>query len=133
MIAGVGLDATEVARMRRVIGRFGSRFTQRVFTKAEREWCDSRPRPEESYAARFAAKEAVMKALGSGWGSGVRFKDIEVVRKEHGAPRVVLRDGAKERAFKLRVSRVHLSISHEAGIALAQAVAETRFRVLDSE
>jgi holo-[acyl-carrier protein] synthase len=106
-----------------MIERFGKRFTSRVFTEAEQEHCNKRRDPFPSFAARFAAKEAVMKALCSGWGSGVRFKEIEVERGERGAPRIKLHGGARERASFLNVDNVLVSLTHEADMALAQAVA----------
>lgn len=124
MIAGVGIDAARISRVREMIDRFGIKFTARVFTEAEREYCQGRRHSESSYAARFAAKEAVMKSLGSGWGSGVRFKEIEVERGERGAPTIKLHGGAKKRANTLEIKKLHVSLSHEGDLALAQVVAE---------
>jgi holo-[acyl-carrier protein] synthase len=106
-----------------MIERFGRRFTSRVFTEAEREHCNKRRDPFPSFAARFAAKEAVIKALSSGWGSGVRFKEIEVVLVERGAPLIKLHGGARERSSSLGVNKVFISLTHEADMAIAQAVA----------
>jgi holo-[acyl-carrier protein] synthase len=124
VIVGTGIDAASVARTRELIGRFGARFTHRVFTAAERGDCERRRRPGESYAARFAAKEAVMKALGAGWGSGVRFQDIEVGRGERGRPQLHLAGGAAARAAELGIERVQVSLSHHEDLALAVAIAE---------
>jgi len=125
VIAGVGIDAAGIDRTKAMIDRFGPRFTSRVFTEAERKYCDGRRDMAASYAARFAAKEAVMKALGSGWGSGVRFIEIEIQRAGRGEPRVVLHGGAGQRARELGVSKIFISLTHENGLAIAQAVAES--------
>jgi holo-[acyl-carrier protein] synthase len=124
MIVGVGADLARVSRVRELSARFGDRFVARVFTDAERKYCERRREPFASLTARFAAKEAVMKALAAGWGSGVRFKDIEVVLSEAGAPRIELSGGARKRAEELGIVRLHLSLAHEGDFALAQAVAE---------
>jgi holo-[acyl-carrier protein] synthase len=123
MIVGIGIDAVSVARTAGILGRFGERFVRRVFTEAEREYCEKRRDAAGSFAARFAAKEAVMKALNSGWGSGARFKEIEVKRGDRGAPFIVLHGGAREKAEALGLSRIFISLSHEGDLALAQAVA----------
>ena len=124
MIAGIGLDAASIGRTRALIGRFGARFTGRVFTPAERAYCDARPDPAASYAARFAAKEAAMKALGAGWGR-VRFCEIEVSAAPGERPRLLLTGSALELSHGLGVERLHLSLTHEGDLALAQAVAES--------
>ena len=123
MIVGIGIDAARVSRTAELVSRFGTRFTSRVFTEGERDYCRKRPRPDPSFAARFAAKEAVMKALGSGWGSGVRFREIEVIQGERGAPLIKLRGGAEKRAAGLGVDKIMVSLTHEADMAIAQAVA----------
>jgi holo-[acyl-carrier protein] synthase len=126
MIVAIGTDAIEVERVRRAVdhARWGERFRQRVFTAGEVAYCARRRRSAESFAARFAAKEAVMKALGTGYANGVWWRDIEVVR-ESGAPRLVLRGGAAARAAALGITRWHLSLTHTAGQALAYVIAET--------
>jgi holo-[acyl-carrier protein] synthase len=124
VIAGIGLDAASVPKTGELIARFGERFTRRVFTRAERRYCDSRAGRAAAYAARFAAKEAVMKVLGSGWGSGVRFVEIEVTREERGRPGVKLTGGAEARAREMGITKVLLAITHEEGLALAAAVGE---------
>ena len=106
-----------------MVQRFGQRFLNRVYTEAEINYCMGRPDPAPHLAARFAAKEAVMKALAAGWGSGVRFKEIEVEKGEAGAPKIRLHGGALARAQSLEVGQVHISLSHEGDMALAQAVA----------
>lgn len=125
MIIAVGTDAVEVERMRRAVDhpRWGERFRQRVFTPGEIVYCLKRARYSESFAARFAAKEAVMKALGTGYGRGVWWRDIEVVRTS-GRPTIVLHGGALQRAAEIGATRWHLSLTHTAGQALAHVIAE---------
>jgi holo-[acyl-carrier protein] synthase len=125
MIVAVGTDAIEVERVRRAVDhpRWGERFRQRVFTPGEIAYCTRRRRGAESFAARFAAKEAVMKALGTGFARGVWWRDIEVVRAS-GAPSLVLHGGAAARAAALGIVRWHLSLTHTAGQALAYVIAE---------
>jgi holo-[acyl-carrier protein] synthase len=126
VILGTGVDIAEIERITRAIdGPHGERFRERVFTDAERRWCEGRGRGRaESYAARFAAKEAVMKALGVGWGPGAGWLDIEVVRERGRGPRIALSGRALATARELGVERVHLSLSHAGGIAAAFVVAE---------
>lgn len=125
MIVAIGTDAIEVERVQRAVDhpRWGERFRQRVFTAGEIAYCTRRRRNAESFAARFAAKEAVMKALGTGYAKGVWWRDIEIVR-ERGAPFLVLRGGAADRAAALGITRWHLSLTHTAGQALAYVIAE---------
>ena len=125
MIIAIGTDAIEVERVQRAVDhpRWGERFRQRVFTPGEIAYCTRRRRNAESFAARFAAKEAVMKALGTGYAKGVWWRDIEVVR-ESGAPQLVLHGGAAARAAALGITRWHLSLTHTAGQALAYVIAE---------
>jgi holo-[acyl-carrier protein] synthase len=125
-ILGIGIDVVEVSRMDRALADpvTGERFRIRVFTEGEREYCRQRAGRAESFAGRFAAKEAVMKALGSGAPWGFAWQDIEVVREPSGFPSVVLRGRALKRARAMGAGCIHLSISHAAGIAVAEAVAE---------
>jgi len=126
MIVAVGTDAIEVERIRRAVDhpQWGERFRQRVFTSGETAYCLKRARYAESFAARFAAKEAVMKALGTGYGDGVWWRDIEVVRGS-GRPTIVLHGGALARAAAIGATRWHLSLTHTAGQALAHVIAES--------
>ncbi|MSR63757.1 MAG: holo-[acyl-carrier-protein] synthase [Planctomycetes bacterium] len=124
-IVSLGLDLTQIARIEQMIERHGERFLARVFTVGEREYCEHRPRTRAAhYGGRFAVKEAVMKVLGTGWTRGVRWIDIEVVRKSGGAPELVLH-GVSARIAKAKgIARIHITITHDAGIAAAAAVAE---------
>jgi holo-[acyl-carrier protein] synthase len=125
-LIGIGVDIVEVERMRRAIEdeRSGRRFLSRVFTGGERDDCEKRGGRVESYAVRFAAKEAVMKALADDSPFAMAWRDIEVASGPNGRPRVLLHGRAAERAARLGAGRIHLSLSHSAGMALAEAVAE---------
>jgi holo-[acyl-carrier protein] synthase len=124
MIVGTGIDIAEVPRIRQSIERFGQRFLQRVFTAGEIRYCDSKANRFERYAARFAAKEAAMKALGTGWNHGVRWRDCEVARMPGGRPTLAFHGTAGEFAAKLGVKNVALSITHTAEQAMAQVILE---------
>jgi holo-[acyl-carrier protein] synthase len=125
MIVGTGIDIAEVPRIRQSIERFGDRFLQRVFTAGEIQYCDSKANRFERYAARFAAKEAAMKALGTGWNHGVRWRDCEVARMPGGRPTIVFHGRAGEFAAKLGMKNAALSISHTAEQAIAQVILES--------
>jgi holo-[acyl-carrier protein] synthase len=125
MIVGTGIDIAEVPRIRQSIERFGDRFLQRVFTAGEIRYCDSKMNRFERYAARFAAKEAAMKALGTGWNHGVRWRDCEVVRMPAGRPTIAFHGKAAEFAAKLGMKNAALSITHTAEQAIAQVILES--------
>jgi len=125
MIVGTGIDIAEVARIRQSIERFGERFLQRVFTAGEIRYCDSKANRFERYAARFAAKEAAMKALGTGWNHGVRWRDCEVVRQPGGRPTIAFDGKAAEFAAKLGVKNAALSLTHTSEQAIAQVILES--------
>jgi holo-[acyl-carrier protein] synthase len=126
MIVAIGLDVCDVDRIRRALeGRAGERFRARVFTAAERAYCEARRRGRfASYAARFAAKEAAMKALGTGWARGVGWHDFEVVRAEGDAPRLVLHAKAAELARRRGMVRWLLALTHTDASAIASVVVE---------
>ena len=124
MIVGSGIDIAEVPRIRRVIERFGDRFIERIFTEGEIRYCDSKANRVERYAARFAAKEAAMKALGTGWNHGVRWRDCEVVRMPGGRPTMTFHGRAGEFAARLGMKNAALSLSHTAEQAIAQVILE---------
>ena len=127
MILGTGIDMVEIARVDASRERFGERFLGRVFTAAERRYCEERKGGAgQSFALRFAAKEAVAKALGTGIRRGVDFKDIEVVSDALGRPSVRLAGGAAAAAKKRGIRSLHLSLSHDGPLAVAFAVAEGR-------
>ena len=124
MIVGIGIDVAEVKRIRAVIESQGERFLRRVFTLEEVAYCEKFKNKYERYAGRFAVKEATMKALGTGWSSGVRWVDIEVVRERGGKPTLELRGEAKKIADKLGVRHIAVTITHTASQALAQVIFE---------
>jgi len=125
MIVGTGIDIAEVPRIADSIARFGQRFLERVYTEGERRYCDSKANRVERYAARFAAKEAAMKALGTGWSRGVRWRDIEVARKPGSRPTIVFHGKAAEFAATLGAVNVALSLTHTADMAFAQVILES--------
>jgi holo-[acyl-carrier protein] synthase len=125
MIVGTGIDIAEVPRIRKSIERFGDRFLLRIFTAGEIRYCDSKANRMERYAARFAAKEAAMKALGTGWNYGVRWRDCEVVRMPGGRPTIAFHGKAAEFAAKLGMKNAALSLSHTAEQAIAQVILES--------
>ena len=124
MIVAVGVDSIAIQRIDDLWQRAGERFLARVFTTNERSYCLSKHRPAESFAARFCAKEAVMKCLGTGWSEGIGFRQIEVVRDPHGAVAVRLHDTARELATRRGILVIHLSLTHTGDQATAFAIAE---------
>ncbi len=124
MIVGIGVDAVDVARMREVLSRTPS-FRVRTFTDEERAYCEKMNDPTERFAVRFAAKEAVMKAMGLGLGS-FGFYDCETVVAESGAPSLVLRGPALEHATARGITDWHVTLTHTAMTAIAMVVAENR-------
>lgn len=122
MIIGTGIDIVRVERIQQAIEKWCGAFEQRVFTEAELEYCMKQKRPAEHLAARFGAKEAVMKAFGTGLSGGVSWKDAQVVRGSSGRPEVVLSGRLKELAGEMGVSAAHVSFSHDGGFAVAQVI-----------
>ena len=125
MIVGTGIDIAEVPRIAESIKRFGDRFLDRIFTDGERRYCDSKANREERYAARFAAKEAAMKAIGTGWSHGVAWRDIEVVRLPGGRPTIHFHRKAAEFAARLGTNNISLSLTHSKEYAIAQVILES--------
>ena len=124
-VLGVGVDLVETKRIENSLERFGERFLQRVFTKAEVAYCKSMKFPARHLAARFAAKEAVSKAFGTGIGHAMGWRDIEVQKKESGEPFVVLSGKAKELAAARGVASVWISLSHTDDYSAATIVLES--------
>ena len=120
-IIGIGIDATDIPRIAQAIERFGDRFVQRVFTDAEIAYCSGKHHAAPHYAGRFAAKEAAMKALGTGLSRGVTWRDIEVVRGG-GPPRLVLHGAALGHFQRLGATSSLLTITHAETLALAQVL-----------
>ena len=124
MIVGTGIDLAEVPRIAAAIERFGERFLRRVFTEEEVRYCESKANRMERYAARFAAKEAALKALGTGWTRGVAWTDVEVRREPGGRPTVAFHGKAAEFAANLGVKHIALSLTHTKEQAMAQVILE---------
>jgi holo-[acyl-carrier protein] synthase len=120
-IIGIGLDASDIPRIAAAIARYGDRFTQRVFTDIENAYCASKHNPAPHYAGRFSAKEAAMKALGTGHTQGVLWRDIEVIRGG-GPPRLQFHGGALRRFKALGATGSLLTITHADTVALAQVM-----------
>jgi holo-[acyl-carrier protein] synthase len=125
MIVGTGIDIAEVDRIAASIERFGRRFLERVFTADEIRYCESKANKAERYAGRFAAKEAAMKAIGTGWSRGVTWQDVEVTRVPGGRPTVTFHGKAAEFFHRLSAVRAHLSITHTKEQAMAQVILES--------
>src|SRR5256886_2356406 len=125
MIVGTGVDIAEVQRIQGAIERYGEVFLKRVYTAREREYCERFKNKYERYAGRFAAKEAAMKALGTGWRRGVKWVDFEVVRETSGRPTLAITGEAAKIAQQLGVKSVALSITHTAAQELAHVICES--------
>ena len=125
LIIGIGVDLAEVERIQKAIERHGEVFLRRIYTAGERAYCERFKNKYERYAGRFAAKEAAMKALGTGWRRGVRWVDFEVVRELGGRPTIRLDGEARKIAGELGVTRIALSITHTEAQALAQVIFES--------
>jgi len=125
VIVGLGLDIAEIDRIEAAITRHGTPFLERVFTPGEVAYCERYRNKFERYAGRFAAKEAAMKALGTGWRRGVRWRDIEVTRELSGKPTLRLEGVARQVADALGVRNISLTISHSGNWALAEVIFES--------
>lgn len=125
METGIGVDIVEIDRMEHILQQTPS-FAMRVFTEEEREYCDKKPNCAAHYACRFAAREAVLKALGTGFSAGVGRKDVSVTRDDMGKPRVVLAGKAQQIAQELGILEIALSLSYTSTIAIANAMAITQ-------
>ena len=123
-IVGIGIDLVNIDRLRGVIDRYGARFVERILTAEERAYCERYEDAAPQVASRFAAKEAVLKALGTGLARGIRWQDVEVRREGQDAPRIHLAGRAAEEAAARAVDRVHLSVSHDHDAAVAMVILE---------
>ena len=121
-ILGIGVDVVDVVRMKEALQRQGDHFVRKVFTPAEVQYCRGKKKPHEHFAARFAAKEAVGKAIQTGWSGVFRWKDVEVMNEPSGAPRIILHNKMAE---QLRTKHIHLSLSHSESTVIAFAVIES--------
>ncbi len=124
MIVGTGVDLAEVPRIQASIERFGDKFIHRIYTPLEIAYVERKANKFERYAARFAAKEAGMKAIGTGWRHGVTWQDFEVVNLPSGKPTLRFRGVAAEVVAQLRVRNVSLSITHTAELGMAHVILE---------
>jgi len=124
MIVGLGIDIAEIDRIEAAITRHGAPFLERLFTPEEVAYCERFKNRYERYAARFAVKEATMKALGTGWSRGVRWRDIEVMREPSGKPGLRLAGVAREIADRMGVKQISVTITHSGNLALAQVIFE---------
>jgi holo-[acyl-carrier protein] synthase len=129
MIVGSGIDLIEIDRIQRSLDRFGARFLERIYTAGEQAYCLSKRNAAESLAARFAAKEAGAKALGTGMRHGVSWVEIEVVREASGRPTLRFHGRAAEMARRLEVQHAALSLTHSMNLAMASVVLENRRQV----
>jgi holo-[acyl-carrier protein] synthase len=121
MIRGIGVDIIEIARIRRDIEALGPRFTEKMFTEGEIAYCNAKANPHQHFAARFAAKEAVSKALATGWAGEFRWKDVEVTNDPSGRPRILLHGRLKA---DLGTASIHLTLSHSEAHVVAMALIE---------
>ena len=124
MILGTGIDLAEVPRIRAAIERYGTRFVERIYTPSEIAYIERKANRFERYAVRFAAKEAGMKAIGTGWKGGVVWHDFEVTNLPSGQPTLQLHGVAATRAQQMGVRRVSLSLTHTAELAMASVILE---------
>ena len=124
MIVGTGVDLAEVPRIRASIERYGEKFIRRIYTPAEIAYVERKANKYERYAARFAAKEAGMKAIGTGWRRGVTWQDFEVANLRSGKPTLLFHGVAAGFAEKLGVKHISLSITHTAGLGMAHVILE---------
>jgi len=124
MVVGTGIDICEVARLRKSIERFGRRFIDRIYTPREIAYVERKANRYERYAARFAAKEAGMKAIGTGWRGGIRWQDFEVANLASGKPTLALYGVAAKVAERLGVTNISLSLTHTAEQGMAFVILE---------
>ena len=121
-IVGLGFDVTDIPRIAEVFNRYGERFLRRIFTDGEIAYCTRRRNPVPHLAGRFAAKEAAMKALGTGHSRGVLWRDVEVVRRPGSPPQLRLHGAAAARAARMNVRNSWLTITHAESLAMAQVI-----------
>ena len=124
MICGIGVDLVENDRLARIIAKWGSKFLQRVFSDGEINYCEKHAQSSVNYGARFAAKEAFLKALGIGLGMGVKLREIEVVHDDQGKPDLSVRDGAQIQIEQKQIKKIHLSLTHTKKYATAIVLLE---------
>ncbi len=124
MIFGIGIDIAVISRIQTSIDRFGDRFLNRVFTHAERAYCDAKGHRAQHYAVRFAGKEALLKAIGSGLRNGIHWQDMDFINDDNGKPTVQCRGVLADRLKDMRIGTIHVSFSHAGDMAVAVVVLE---------
>jgi holo-[acyl-carrier protein] synthase len=122
MICGIGIDIVRIDRVRAIAERWQARFLDRLYTAAERRYCAGRPAPYASFAGRFAAKEAMLKALGTGWSDGISWRDIQVLNDRAGRPCATVSGRVKTLMKRAGVTNIHVSLSHDTDYAVAEVV-----------
>lgn len=127
-IAGIGIDLVRIERLRKTVEKWGDSFLNRVFTKNEQDYSYSHILPYPYLAGRFSAKEAFLKAIGTGWGKGIRWTDIEVTRNKDGSPEIKVYGVLKKILSGKQVKDVLVSISHERDYAIAQVILVSNLR-----
>jgi len=130
MILGIGTDIVAVTRIARIL-KSNLRFVEKVFSLAEIEYCSAKANPAQSYAARFAAKEAFLKAIGTGWADGISWREIEVLNDAMGKPELKISGRSAVLAGKLDMGKIHLSLSHEREYAIAFVMLERERKTED--
>ncbi len=126
MISGIGIDLVEISRMKKLILNYQERILNRVFTAQEKAFCEKKANKFQHYAARFAAKEAFLKALGIGLGKDIHWKDAEVKNTKEGSPILIFSQNVKQKLKKLRIYKVYLSITHERNFAISLVILERK-------
>ena len=126
MIHGTGVDIIEISRIKNSIDRHAGRFEEKIFTPQEIEYCRSQADPSKHFAGRFAAKEAILKSLGTGMSQGISWQDLEISNQDTGAPVLKITGGGKAVFDSLNLKNIHISISHDKLYAVAQAIAESK-------
>jgi len=124
MIHGTGVDLIEISRIKNSIQKYSGKFEERVFTSKEIDYCRSKADPFKHFAARFAAKEAVLKSLGTGMAEGITWKDMEILNQESGRPVLSLSGKGRDIFDSLNLRNIHISMTHDRQYAVAQAIAE---------
>jgi holo-[acyl-carrier-protein] synthase len=124
MINGIGIDLVKISRIKKLILNYQEKFLNKVFTEKEKIFCEKKANKFQHYAARFAAKEAFFKAIGIGPGKEVYWKDAEVKNTKEGNPMLIFSQNVKQRLKKLRIYKVHLSMTHERDFAISLVILE---------
>jgi len=124
MIQGTGIDIIEIEKLEKIIKRSGERFIRRVFTKSEIIYCNKKRWKYQHFAVRFAAKEALFKAFGTGWQKGFRWIDVETLNDEGGRPRINLFGKVGELARRMKIKKIHISLAHSGNYVVAQVILE---------